>query len=204
MGPSRALLAGRAAAPRSAHGPPRPDAESRRGAALPASQRAGHRRQSRRAAAPDARGPDAEGPARSVRSSARVQPAQPELEHVGRHPAEAGVDLAARGRSRRGAQRQSPAGAREEDRGGHPRRHRAVHPRADRPLQRRVRGPGVRRQHRPVGHRGRAHRDRPAAGRSPGCGAGSRQLRRAGHGARGAGQRRASKRPTRHATSRCR
>ena len=88
----------------------RPDAEPRRRRTVPAPQRAEHRRQSRRAAAADAGGPRAEGAPRPCPAADRLQPSQPELAHVGRRSAEAGVHLASVGRVRRGAIETTRAG----------------------------------------------------------------------------------------------
>ena len=54
-------------------------------------------------------GQAAEAAARPLQPARRLQPAQPELEHVGRRSAEAGVDLAAVGRLRQAAHRRTPA-----------------------------------------------------------------------------------------------
>ena len=68
-----------------------------------ATQRAGHRHQPRRAAAADAGGARAQGAARPRQPAHRLQPAQPELAHVGRQDGQAGGDVAARRVVRRGA-----------------------------------------------------------------------------------------------------
>lgn len=116
--------------------PRRADAEPRRRRALPAPQRTGHRHQPRRPPPADTRRPRAQGAARSPESVARVQPAQPELAHVGRQPsADAGDDLAAGRGLRRGAVGQRGAHPREEDERRDPRRDRAADSRADRPLR---------------------------------------------------------------------
>ena len=81
--------------------------------ALPAAQRAGARRQPRRAAAPGARRAASQGAARPPAARARLQPAQPGLAHVGRED-EAGLDLAAGRRVRRGSDRDAGADAGED------------------------------------------------------------------------------------------
>ena len=172
----------------------RADAEPRRRAAVPAAQRAGARHQPRRAAAAGARRPGAEGAARSPAARARLQPAQPELAHVGRQD-EAGVDLPARRRLRRGPNRDAGAAPGQAHLRGHPADGGGAGARAGRAVRRRVRGARVRRQRDEVGDAGRPHRDGPVPGRIRRQGTGQAErrrhpdrARRAGHG-RGAGGR---------------
>ena len=173
LGDPRAARRGRHAARVGPGGSPRPadaadraDAEPRRRRALRTPQRAGDRRQSRRARAGDARGTAAEGAAGPLRARARLQPARPGPAHHDRRHRRPRHDLAAGGGWRRAGDAHAgprPCEARVLARGADAL---AVRPGRRRALRRGLEPARLRRQPDRLGHPRGADRERRRARRA--------------------------------------